>query len=65
MPEGGKRVEDGELDALPQQVLRSLRSLSKNSPYTITKSGGAYYILFLERVEPAKVKSFEEAKGGG
>lgn len=62
VPEGGRKLEGRELDTLPGQVLQALKSLRVDRPYTLTKSGETYYILLLEKVEPERVKSFEEAK---
>ncbi len=60
LPEGGEPVKDTE--PLPEEVRRELGRLSEKERYTITKSGGRYYVLYLEELSPDRIKPYEEVK---
>ncbi len=60
--DGGKVYTTDDVEGLPAEVRSSLSRLSEKDRQTIIKIGNVYYVLFLERVEKAKVKDFESAK---
>ncbi|WP_457600181.1 peptidylprolyl isomerase [Hydrogenivirga sp.] len=58
IPEGGKPYTEAEL---PKELSSRAKSLKIEDPVTLTKVGGKYYVLFLEKFEPSRVKSFKES----
>ncbi len=60
--EGGKVYTTDDTEGLPPEISNALSRLSEKDRQTIIKTGNTYHVLFLERVEKARVKDFESAK---
>lgn len=63
----GRVLKGGEVfenvpDGLPENVKKELGRLKREEPYSITKEGDTYYILFLEKEEPSRLRPFEEVR---
>ena len=61
LPKGGEVLENLP-NGLPESVRKELGKLKIAEPYSITKVGNTYYILFLEKEEPRRLRPFEEVK---
>ncbi|RLJ71548.1 peptidyl-prolyl cis-trans isomerase D [Hydrogenivirga caldilitoris] len=59
IPEGGRTVSEGEL---PPSVDKQAKTLTINDPVTLSKSNGKYLVVYLEKLSPRSIRSFEEAK---
>ncbi len=59
VPGGGSVYGDKEL---PSYISKQADKLNMEDPVTLTKKGGKYYVIYLEKSLPGRVKSFEEAK---